>query len=276
MFEISNISIPPQNLPPRILFLGVEGIGKSTFAAACAPDGTPSGDTNNIIFIPAAGEQGLEGLAVPSVPAVNSFEELMEVLGVLYVSFQSGELEFGTTLVLDSVTSFEALVIAEAIARDPKATGIDKLNGGYGNQELAINAVWTELLSFFDVVRAEFGVSCILTGHVRTRKAKDPMASSDYDTYEQDLRLSGANHLQRWADAVLFANYKVTVNAADKKGIGKGRRVIYTQKRPAHPGKVRQMFGALPYEIPMSWNEWKSAVSATGSTIYEEDSSTNN
>jgi len=258
-FSLDSIKSGGVPKPPRILFLGVEGIGKSTFAAACTPEGEPTEDTARVLFIPANKEQGVDGIQVNQTPPVSSFEGLMDILYALYESAAKGELQFDT-LCLDSTTSYEPLVIEEAIARDPKASSVDNLNGGYGNQELAINAVWGDLCEALDALR-EHGVSCILTGHVRVRKAKDPMVAEDYDTYEQDIRVSGANYLQRWADGVLFANYETHVDTDNKRGIGKGKRVLYTQKRPGHPGKVRHIFGKVPYKMDLDWAVWSDAIS---------------
>lgn len=256
-FDLSQIKKHGQPRPGRILFLGVEGIGKSTFAARCRPDGTPTEGTSRVLFIPASREQGIDGLPVAQTPPMESFGALMEVFGSLY---EAEDLPYDQ-IVLDSATSYEPLVIAEAIRRDSKASSIETLNGGYGNQEIAINAVWGEICEALDALR-DRGVACIMTGHVRVRKARDPMVAADYDTFEQDIRVSGANFLQRWADAVLFANYEVRVNTESGRGKGDGTRCLYTQKRPGHPGKVRHIFGGVPYMLPLDWAEWEKAVSS--------------
>lgn len=251
--------------PPRILFLGVEGIGKTTFAARCTSDGLPTEATKRVLFIPANKEQGCDGVQVAQTPPVNNFSELMDIFGAL---IGAEDLKYDQ-VVLDSATSYEPIVIAEAINRDSRANSVETLNGGYGNQELAINAVWGDICEALDALR-ERGVSCILTGHVKVRKARDPMVPDDYDTFEQDIRVSGANYLQRWADGVLFANYRTFLNADTKRGKGEGERVLYTQKRPGHPGKVRHIFGVLPYSMALDWRVWDEALNQSTNNETEE------
>jgi len=264
-FSLNDIQSGGVPKPPRILFLGVEGIGKSQFSARCDADGNPTEGTSRVLFIPASKEQGCDGLPVAQTPPVHTYDDLMEIFGEL---ISTEDLQFDQ-VVLDSATSYEAIVIQEAIDRDPKAQSIETLNGGYGNQELAVNAVWGEICEALDALR-ERGVASILTGHVKVRKARDPMVPDDYDTFEQDIRVSGANYLQRWADGVLFANYEVRVNSDTKRGKGDGKRMLYTQKRPGHPGKVRHIFGNLPYSMPLDWAVWDEKLTEATTTKSED------
>ena len=77
--------------------------------------------------------------------------------------------------------------------------------------------------------------------------------------------------LFRRSDLVLFANNKVVVKREDvgfnqdkKRGIDVtgGKRFLYTQKRPAHPGGGRGGYGRLPYELPLEWEEFEKAIDA--------------
>jgi hypothetical protein len=77
--------------------------------------------------------------------------------------------------------------------------------------------------------------------------------------------------LKRWADVILFCNTKVSVkkegedttfSKAKKRGydLTHGQRFLYTQKRPAHPGGGRGIYGSLAYELPLSWTAFEEAV----------------
>ena len=92
--------------PPRILLLGVEKIGKSTFCSE-APDP---------IFLPIKKEEGIDSLDVSSFPTINSFSDLMEALGVLAEGGHTFK-----TLVIDSASALEHL-IWESVCADTGTT----------------------------------------------------------------------------------------------------------------------------------------------------------
>ena len=47
-----------------------------------------------------------------------------------------------------------------------------------------------------------------------------------------------------------------------KRGIDTtgGQRFLFTQKRPAHPGGGRGIYGRLPYELPLDWSIFEKAI----------------
>jgi len=68
---------------------------------------------------------------------------------------------------------------------------------------------------------------------------------------------------------ILFANTKAQVRKEEvgfkkekKRAIDTtgGRRFLFTQKRPAHPGGGRGVFGQLPYELPLDWKHFENAI----------------
>jgi hypothetical protein len=76
-----------------------------------------------------------------------------------------------------------------------------------------------------------------------------------YERYQLRLHKSADATICDWADAVLFANYKVAIvesATGKKRGIGKGERMLHTNERPAFRAKNRY---SLPDQIPMDWDE---------------------
>ena len=71
----------------------------------------------------------------------------------------------------------------------------------------------------------------------------------------------------RWCDCILFANRRTFVRKQDK-GFSQEERVtsggdtpmLFTQKRPAHPGGGRGVYGQLPYELPLNYEAFATAV----------------
>ena len=61
-YDLKSITSEARVRAPRIILLGVEKIGKSTFAAGA----------DNPIFLPIKGEEGIDEIPVPQVPTCNS------------------------------------------------------------------------------------------------------------------------------------------------------------------------------------------------------------
>lgn len=259
--SIQSFTRTSNTLPPRIVLLGVEKIGKSTFAAQF-PDP---------VFIPIKGEQGIDAIDTTQAPLVTEYPQLIETLGVLY-----GEDHSFKTVVIDSATTLEPLVwdhTCKTVATD-KGTfvtgGIESF--GYGKGYTNALQFWRELTDGLDALRTEKKMGCILIGHVRVKQFNDPIADP-YDQYQFDINDKAASLLFRWADCILFANRKViskTIEGGFNKkvthAIGKSDPMLYTSKRPAHPGGGRGVYGMLPYEMPLSYEEFSKAISEASNT----------
>lgn len=237
--------------PPRILLCGVEKIGKSTFAA-----GAPSP-----IFLPIAGEEGIDALDVARFPTIATYDEMTEALGVL------AEQDHGyKTVVIDSTSAIEPLVFAKT-CEEAGVNSIEKVGGGFGKGYIEALNYWRDITNALDYLRETRGMGCILIGHVTVRTFSDPTSES-YDQYELDIHKKAAAALMRWSDAILFANAKVYTKEVDvgakkaKRGALRDERVLFTQKRPAHPGGGRGVFGQLPYELPLNYEAWSEAIKA--------------
>ncbi|HDZ25649.1 hypothetical protein LCGC14_0809580 [marine sediment metagenome] len=264
-FDLASISSETCLKAPRILVLGVEKIGKTTFAA----------DSNEPIFCPIKSEKGADnvllpkfksGQTVPQFPACNTMDDLRSCFSTLWEETHSYQ-----TIVIDSASALQPLVFEE-VCKDHGVKHIDKVLKGYNKgQNIALNT-WQSITDTLDLFREERNISSIIIGHVRIKRFDDPIAGS-YDSYEFDLDKHAAAHFYRWADAILFCNTKTAVTKEDvgyKKEIGRAddiagdQRFLYTKNRPAHPGGGRGPFGQLPYELPMPkdnpFGAWMAAV----------------
>lgn len=267
-FDLASISNETRLRAPRIVLLGVEKIGKSSFAA----------DSSKPVFIPINGEEGIDdirlskfesGQTVDQFPVCNSYDDVKECFNTIW----NDEHNF-QTIVIDSASSLEPLIWQKA-CEDYNVKSISDVQGGYNKgREIVAVKKWREITDFLDAIRASKNMSSIIIGHVRVKRFDDPTAGS-YDTYEFDLDKYATAHLIRWADAILFCNTKTIVKKEDA-GFGKDvkrgmdvscdQRFLYTQKRPAHPGGGRGVFGQLPYELLMDkdspFSSWVNAISA--------------
>ena len=238
---------------PRIILLGVEKIGKSTFAS----------ESDSPVFLPVRGEEGIDELDVDAWPPVQRYQDVMDALVTLYTK------EHGhRTTVLDSASALEPIIWEKTCQMNDNAESIEKVGGGYAKGYTEALNWWRAILSGLDALRAERNMTSIIVGHVKVKRFDDPGGPS-YDQYQFDLDARAANLLYRWADLILFCNTKVVVKEEDAgfgkklhkaKDIAGGQRFLYTQKRPSHPGGGRGVFGRLPYELPLSWTAFQQAI----------------
>lgn len=219
----------------KIVLYGVEGIGKTTFAAQFP----------NPLFIDTEG--GTKNFDVARLPAPSSWQMLLEEI-------QSVNLSICSTLVIDTVDWAEKLAYAHVCALK-KWDSIESPSYGTGYR-YAYEEMGKLLNLLTDVVNR--GVNVILNAHAAMRKFEQPDEMGSYDRWELKLQTSAkcntASMVKEWADMVLFANYKTMAVATDDKGkkfkARGGRRVMYTTHHPCWDAKNR--FG-LPEEIPLDF-----------------------
>ena len=237
--------------PARVILCGVEKIGKSTFGAGAADP----------IFIPIKGEEGIDALDVSRFPVAESFDAVLAAIG----SLAEEDHKF-KTVVIDSLSTLEPLVWEHCCKQD-NSPSIEKVGGGFGKGYIEAVKYWRDIMSGLDYLRSEKDMGCILIAHVAVKTFSDPTGDT-YDTYELDINKKATSALLRWSDAVLFANCKTLTKTEkngmkeSKKGVLRNERVLFTQKRPAHPGGGRGVLGQLPYELDMSYNAWQQAIDA--------------
>lgn len=253
-YDLAAISSERVLRPPRIIVLGIQKIGKSTFAA----------DSIRPFVVQVKGEEGVDDMAVAKTPVCQSYDD---VVG-WWQTLRTQEHNYGT-VVLDSASAFEPLVHAKTCQMNGNAESIEKVNGGYGKGYTEALKYWRLATEYLDCLRNEKGMASIIIGHVRTKRFDDPCGDS-YDQYEWDIHKTASSWLYKWADLIMFCNTKVIVRK-EEVGFNKekargmdltGARFLFTQNRPAHPGGGRGVFGRLPYELPLSWAAFCEAVAA--------------
>ena len=261
--SLASISAEARNRAPRILLIGPPKVGKSEWGCGATFEHgkRTSIGMNSPIVLPVAGEEGVDGLPVPKFPTLGSLSEVLEAICVLY-----NEVHDHRTVVLDSASTLEPLIWAKII-KDAGASGINKGKKlGFGNGYRDAAKEFNKILLGLDALRNEKNMASVIIGHVKTKRFDDPTGDS-YDRYQFDVHEYMSAMIQRWADVTVFANTKVVVKKEDlgfskekARGIGGGERFLFTQQRPAHPGGGRGIYGHLPYELPLSYDAFQSAV----------------
>ena len=223
--------------PRRIQLAGVEGVGKSTFAA----------DAPSPIFI--AAEDGIRHLDAAAFPEPQTFSDVMDAVGTLIDEAHSYK-----TLAIDTVDWIEPLIWSHLCSKH----GWDTIETpGYGKGYAVALDEWRRLLSELDRLRATKGMEIILLAHVTIKTFSNP-AGQDFSRYESKLNRSASALIREWTDANLFATFEeFTKKDGQKiKGYSTGRRVVYTQRTAAWDAKNR--FG-LPDELPLNYEEFSAA-----------------
>jgi hypothetical protein len=240
MSILNQVKTGPRRVPPRLVIYGPGGVGKTTWAAKSpAP-----------LLLPTEDGQGV--LDIPALPRATSYTDhvhaaLMAVL--------NDEHNF-RTLIVDSLDHLEPLIWADTCKLGGKASIEDF---GYGKGYVEALGFWRQFYGLLDAIRERRGMAVILIAHHEVKAYQDP-SQEGYDRYQIKLHKGAAALAQEWADAVLFATYRVhAVEVGGKtKGMGTGERVLLTEERPSHVAKNRW---GLPYELPLEFAAFAAAHS---------------
>ncbi|MDP3208983.1 MAG: ATP-binding protein [Rhodoglobus sp.] len=237
---LANVKRGKQAHAWRILLYGVEGVGKSTLAAA-----TPSA-----IFLGA--EDGTAHLDVERLPSPQSWIDIKAAVEVLLKEEHAYK-----TLVLDTVDWAEPLLWGFICARDKKA---DIEDYGYGKGYTAALDEWRVLLASLERLRETRKMNVLLLGHCHAKPFKNPLGE-DFDRYELKLNIKAGGLLKEWCDAVLFANHETYAKKDERtkkvKGVSTGARWLYTERTAGYDAKNRYGF---PEMLPLSWPDVEAAM----------------
>lgn len=252
-FSLADVRAGRLNLPRRILGYGVEGVGKSTFAA---------GAPRPAFLCP---ENGTGHLNIQRLPTPETWDEALEIVSLL----EDGAAPFDT-LVIDPVNWLEMLCWARVVggpgARPDESTAdqIQKYGGGFNKGFEAAVGHWRNLVATLERVWRS-GKHVVLLGHSNVKAFNDPTGVS-YDRYELQMHHKASGLLKQWADDVLFMRHEVLAKAeAGKKvAVATGARIMHTTWDRAWDAKSR---AALPEELPLSWAEYWSAVEAGSNRV---------
>lgn len=226
------------NLPARIIYHAVEGLGKTSFGA----------EFPKPLFLQASGETGLETLIhagqvkpTPHLPEITTWTALLDVIRELRESKHDYE-----TIVFDTLNGFERILHEHVCRRDFCGEWGEKGFASYQKGYTQALTDWREFLWLLDAMRSEQKLRIVLLCHSRITKFANP-DGPDYDRYEPDLHKKTWGLTHKWADIVFFGNY---FSVVDKDGKGKGgiKRLLYTQRTAAYDAKNRH---GLPVDIDL-------------------------
>jgi hypothetical protein len=241
MSTLTKVTKGVKERPHFIGLYGPGGVGKSTFAAS-AP---------NPVYL--GTDDGIGTLDVASFPIPKTWSEVLSVLNDLLVE----EHDYAT-LVIDTVNGLEPLVWNHII-KQARVNSIEEVDGGFGKGYLRAQEHWVEFYNTLKKLRNKMHV--ILLGHAKIKSFEDPYENERFDKFIIKMNNEAAALFLESVDNMFFANYRTTYRkekgARKAKAYGEGKRVMFTEERPAFAAKSRF---DLPFEMDLSWEEFTKAV----------------
>lgn len=268
------ISFKPMQASPqplKILFYAVEGFGKTSMGA----------HTNKPFMLMGQAETGYSDLLaagrVPAVPGlrVDTFKQALDTLDSL--AKDHGDRQ---TLVVDSLTTFEDMVMDEVCREHFSGDWGPQGFQSYGKGYAMVSTEWMKLLARLDKV-AQSGLDVVMLAHTAIKTFDNPTGAS-FKRYSVDLydseKASTLQATKAFATDILFGNFLTIVevgkaeakkNIADQKGKGIGDtvRMLYTERRDTWDAKNRR---GMPPEIELvndptqTWAQVWEAITNTG------------
>lgn len=239
---LNSIRTGREKVPDRVLLYGVEGVGKTSFAADCP----------GVVFL--AAEDGVSHLDVPRFPEPESFGDVLSAIDTL-----TREQHDFRALAIDTLDWIEPLVWREVCQQN----GFANIEApGYGKGYALTADPWRKILSALETMQAKTDMDVIMLAHCQIKPFSNPNGQ-DFSRYEIKLHRIGAALCKEWTRANLFATHEEFARKRDGemkvKGVSTGRRVIYTTRTAAYDAKNRCN---LPAELPLSWAEYAAARDA--------------
>jgi hypothetical protein len=241
MSILDNIKKGQSHRAPRIMMIGVEGVGKST-AGANMP---------NPVFI--CGEEGLVGpqfADTPSYTPVN-WEDLLKFVDAL--ATEKNEFK---SVVIDTLDWLEPMLYAHVCT---KAGHKNIEDFGYGKGYVVAQQEARNLLMRLDRLNVQ-GMNVLILCHSQIKTVNNPVGDN-YDHFEAKVNAKICGIFREWCDAVLFAQFDMFTkkDGMRAKAYGGDGRIVQTTHSAAWDAKNRY---GLPEVMPLDMAAILDAINA--------------
>jgi hypothetical protein len=217
----------PALLPPRCVFHGRGGVGKTTLALSAR---------GAIVQSLEEGEGVLDATVLPPAEAYADVLNALEELRTEDHAFK--------TYIMDTIDRFEPLVWAHVCQEHGKAH-IESF--GYGKGYTLADTQWVAFFDALDALRRERGMTVVILAHSEARNIDDPV-QGPYSRWTPKLHKRANALLFEWADVMGYLEVERLVlkdDAKDKVGRASatGQRVLYLEDTGGYEAKNR-------YDLP--------------------------
>lgn len=240
--DLSQITKGGKMKPPRVLVHGPAGIGKTTFGAS-AP---------SPIFLPI--EDGLGKLEVDCFPTPLKYEDARNALDALV-----NEDHQYRSVIVDSLDWLEPLIWKHTCEKNSWPS-IE--HPGYGRGYVEALKYWREFLDRLNYLRDQKKMAIIMVAHTAVKRFEAP-DSEGYDRYVIKLQQKASDLVSENSDCIFFAKWESSTLKVEEKGrartrgVGKGKRIMHTEERPAWVAKNRY---GLPDEMEFEWSAFMNEL----------------
>ena len=236
---LEKIKKGPSARPPRIMLIGVEGVGKSTAGAAM-----PSP-----IFV--CGEDGLVGNQFNDVPSFTpeNWGEILQFCDELAKNV--GEFK---TLVIDTLDWVEPMLYSH-VCKTNNHKNIEDF--GYGKGYVVAQQEARQLLARLDRLNAA-GMNILILCHSQIKTVNNPVGDN-YDHFEAKVNAKIGGIFKEWCDCVLFAQFDMYTrkDGMRSKAYGGDGRIVQTTHSAAWDAKNRY---GLPEVMPLDMQAILAAI----------------
>jgi len=249
---LKNVKTVAEKKPDIIFLYGVEGIGKTTFAASAPKP----------IFV-CTEDPGFDklGINVPHVFA-NDWSDITSTMVDLCDKGHGYK-----TLVIDTM-DWAANMCRDYIV-DKKFDGEEEKFKAYGRGNESLQNEYKRIMDGAKVLKNNYGMGIVLLAHARIVPYNNPIGEN-YDRFQAKLPDSKTTSLNKivteLSDIVLFANYDTGGTITET-----GKPVMFTTHTQAWDAKNRHR---LPVKLPLSYTALQEQIEANKpSTLKQEDKS---
>lgn len=251
MSLLANVKKGAKAKAPKIMLIGVEGVGKST-AGAKMP---------NPIFI--CGESGLVGsqFAETAHFTPSTWEEILKFIGELVTEEHQYK-----TVVIDTLDWIEPLLYNYVCrSAGPQYKNIEDF--GFGKGYGIAQQEFRRLIAGLEKVN-EKGMCVMILCHSQQKTVQNPLGDN-YDHFEPKTNAKIAGLVKEFCDAILFAHFDIYTRKDGNKvmAMGGSERIVETTHSAAWDAKNRY---GLPEVMPLDMEAIMAEIKKSMATAVEE------
>ena len=219
-FDLASINSTRKTQAPKMVLVGPNKIGKTTFAA------------NAPASIGILTEDGASAVDSKAFPICKSLPDVYSCIATLIQEDHPYK-----TLYFDSLDWFEPL-LHQHVCEVNRWNSIEA--PGFGKGYVAATEQWRHMLAGLETLRNQKNMMIILIAHDRIKRLESPL-HENYDTYSLKLHDKACGVILEWADIVGYCSHKIVTRSVDigfgqkeTKALTTGERVLHVEPHPAH------------------------------------------